>query len=101
VTSQVRFYRIVEGRMDEFLAAWRDGVVPLRRAAGYRVDGSWVSREESMFAWVVSYDGPLSWEEAERAYYDSPERASLDPDPATFIEDPTTFRMDAVSPDRP
>jgi len=34
--------------------------------------------------WVVSYDGP-DWDAAQRAYYDSPERKALDPDPAALI----------------
>jgi NIPSNAP len=96
VTAQVRLYRIAEGRMDEFIAAWRDGIVPLRRSSGYRIEGAWASREGHRFAWVVAYDGPLSWEEAEERYYASPERAAIDPDPATLVEESETWLMAPV-----
>jgi hypothetical protein len=85
--------------MDAFIDTWRSGVVPLRRAFGYRIDGAWVSRDEHRFAWVVSYDGSLSWEENEARYYAAPERTALDPDPASFLEDQETWLMDEVSPD--
>ena len=96
MTAQVRLYRITEGRMDEFIGAWREGVVPLRRASGYRIEGAWASHEEHRFAWVVAYDGPLSWEEAEQRYYASPERAALDPDPGSFVEGSQTWLMAPV-----
>jgi hypothetical protein len=99
VTQQFRLYRIRAGRMDAFLDAWRHGVRPLRRAFGYTFDGAWVMRDEDRFAWIVGYDGPLSWEDAEARYYGSPERAALDPDPASFIEDPQTWWVDPVDAD--
>ena len=34
--------------------------------------------------WVISYDGP-DWDAAQRAYYESPERKALRPDPAELI----------------
>jgi hypothetical protein len=101
VTAQVRLYRVKDGMFDTFVTAWRDGIVPLRRQAGYTVDGAWGSREEGTFTWVVAYVGPLSWEEAERRYYAMPERSSLEPDPASFLDDIQTWLMDPVPPGGP
>jgi len=71
--------------MDEFLAAWWKGVYPLRLRMGYTIQGPWVIRERNEFLWILSDDGPESWEEKERAYYGSPARAAVDPDPAQYI----------------
>jgi len=37
--SQLRIYRIKEGRMEEWLAGWKRGVLPLRRKLGFRIEG--------------------------------------------------------------
>jgi hypothetical protein len=46
--------------------------------------------------WIVSYDGPGGWEAASKAYYDSPERKAIDPDPATLILTQRTAFIDRV-----
>jgi hypothetical protein len=84
-TSQLRMYRIAEGKLQEFVDGWRSGVVPLRLKQGFTVDGAWVAEEESRFVWIVSYDGPEDWNAKDAAYYASPERKSLEPDPAKLI----------------
>lgn len=84
MTTQLRRYTINRGKMDEFLEAWRRGVLPLRTEAGFHVEGAWVVRERNEFVWVMSYDGD-DWEAKDKAYYASPGRARLDPDPAQFI----------------
>ena len=66
---------------------WRRGVVPLRRAHGYRVDAAWTIPEERRFVWLLSLDvEPAEWEARNDAYYADPARAALDPDPARLIE---------------
>ena len=42
--------------------------------------------DENRFIWILSYDGPDGFEARDAAYYDSPERKSMTPDPATLIE---------------
>lgn len=83
--SQLRIYTIREGKMDEWIAGWRDGVVPLRKKFDFRVDGAWVVRERNTFVWILTYDGPEDWSTRDEAYYSSPQRRALNPDPARLI----------------
>lgn len=82
--SQLRIYTINRGQLDDFVQAWSAGVLPLRRKLGFRVDGAWVLRERNEFIWVLSTDGP-DFAAKDNAYYASPERTALDPDPAPLI----------------
>lgn len=82
---QMRMYTINRGMMDEFVRAWRAGVVPLRIKAGFQVSAAWINNETNQFIWILSYDGADDWEQANAAYYASPERASLNPDPVSMI----------------
>lgn len=85
MASQLREYTIQPGRFGDFLAAWRAGVLPLRRRHGFRVD-AWGIEEESRFVWVVSIDGSREeFEAREAAYYASPERKAIDPDPRQWV----------------
>jgi len=63
-------------------------VVPLRRLFGFKVVGAWESAETDTFVWIISHDDFVS---ADRAYYQSPDRAALKPDPARHILEPRTF----------
>ncbi len=82
---QLRVYRIADGRLDDFVTAWRDGVKPLRERFGFAIDGAWTAPATSEFVWLLRYDGPGSFSDADAAYYASPERTRLDPDPARYI----------------
>lgn len=85
MASQLREYTIQEGRFGDFLAAWRAGVLPLRRRYGFRI-AAWAIEEESRFVWVSSFDGTQEEFEARDAeYYASPERARMDPDPRQYV----------------
>jgi len=97
--SQLRMYRVTEGALDRFVSEWRSLVVPLRRKLGFRVDGAWVLPEESRFVWVVTYEGDGTFQEADAAYYRSPERKAMDPDPARLIEEARTWLMRATPAD--
>lgn len=83
--AQLRMYQVESGKLAEFVGEWRNGVVPLRRAKGFRVEGAWMVEEESRFIWIISHEGPETFEAKDRAYYDSPARKSLQPDPARLI----------------
>jgi len=84
MVTQLRMYTINRGKLDDFVRAWRAGVCPLRVKQGFRIDGTWVIKERNQFVWLLSYDG-ADWEAQDTAYYASPERAALDPDPAQLI----------------
>ena len=97
MTTQLRIYKIRPGKMDDFVRIWQEGVVPLRQKHGFRVDGAWIVPERYQFVWLCSYDGPEDWETKDRAYYTAPERAALDPDPASLLEEiNTTFVTSAM-----
>ncbi len=94
--NQLRMYTINRGKMDEFVRVWQQGVVPLRKKVGFTVTGAWINRETNQFIWIVSYDGPKPWEDMEKAYYASPERKAMDPDPAQFIARMETYFVEDV-----
>jgi hypothetical protein len=95
-TTQLRDYTIKPGQLGAFVSGWSKGVRPLRQKRGFVVEGSWTIPAEERFVWVVSYDGPDGWEAANKAYYDSPERKSMDPDPAKLIVSQRTAFIDPV-----
>jgi hypothetical protein len=92
---QLREYEIADGHLDEFVDAWRRGVKPLRERFGFTVE-AWLVRAESRFVWLLGYGGPGSFATADEAYYASPERAALDPDPAVWIVEQRTAAAEAV-----
>ena len=80
---QLREYTIEDGRLDDFVRAWRELILPLRVSLGFSVFGPWVERDASRFVWLVGFDGDIR--AADERYYASRERAAMDPDPARFI----------------
>lgn len=93
MVSQLRIYRVKEGKMDEWLEGWTKGVLPLRRKFGFRVDGAWVVTGENKFVWILSYDGPEGFRARDEAYYASAERKAMHPDPAPLIDSAETYIM--------
>jgi len=83
---QLREYVVQPGHMDEFVAEWTSGVLPLRERFGFTVL-AWSVPEQSRFVWLVGYDGSEGLDAADRAYYASPERLALAPDPARWLTD--------------
>ncbi len=65
---QVRRYRIVPGKLDEFVHAWKTGVVPLREQLGFQFHGAWSIEESNEFVWVISYDRSEGFAAADAAY---------------------------------
>lgn len=82
---QIRRYQIASGEMDEFVALWRNGVVPLRRRLGFTVECAWVIEDSNEFLWIIGYEGPEGLAAANESYYASEERKSMSPDPAQLI----------------
>jgi NIPSNAP len=89
MTTQVRVYRIRPGALGEFEREWREHVAPLRRRFGFEILGAWASVEDDTFVWIIRHGGDFT--AADSAYYASPERAALDPDPARHILEPRAF----------
>ena len=83
---QLRTYKVREGAMDEFVALFRDHLVPVREAYGFQVLGAWNDPADGTFAWVVGHAAPDGWDAAEKAYYDAPERAAMPANPSDYLE---------------
>jgi NIPSNAP len=85
VTSQLREYTVKSGEMAQWVEEWRSRIVPLRVRAGFTVLGAWTVAGADQLVWIIGYDGPKAWQEAESDYYASPERKALQPDPARHL----------------
>lgn len=95
---QLRVYRIKPGRMDDFLALWRDHVVAARRAHGFEVVSSYVNREEDVFAWTVRYTGDDGFAAGDQRYYTSDERTSLPWNPLEAMESAELEMLEVYNP---
>lgn len=97
MVTELRDYRIVDGALDRWVEEWRTGIAPLRRELGFTIERAWRIDDEGRFVWLLSYPGDWeAFEAANRAYYDSPRRRSLDPDPARLIGEQTVSRLREV-----
>lgn len=84
-TVQLRTYAVRVGKLDEWVAKWRELVVPLRLEFGFEILGAWVDRERSQHTWVVSYEGPGTFDERNAAYWASPQREAMGLDPSQHL----------------
>ena len=91
---QLRTYTLEPGKLDAFVALFRDHLVAARAAYGFEVVGAWTNSEQGTFVWVVRHPGDFA--AADKAYYDSPERAALPTDPATLLAKVETRMLEAV-----
>ena len=98
MATQLRIFTIRAGTMDVFSQAWLSGVYRLRLKHGFRIDGAWRVDDEDRFCWLLSYDGPETFEEKDQAYYASSERVTLDPDPRQYIERVEAYMLTSVLP---
>jgi ribosomal protein L11 methylase PrmA len=94
--TQLRDYRIRPGHMDDWIAGWTTGIVPLRHQEGFTIVGAWVDRPHDRFVWLVGYSGADGFEAAEERYHDLPERLAIDPNPSDFIETATLDMVDRL-----
>ena len=92
----MRLYTIDRGRLDDFAAAWRKGVYPLRTRLGYEIPFAAKIPATNQFVWLVKYDGPETFERKEAEYYGSAERAGLSPDPRQWIAGPQQWMVTPV-----
>lgn len=93
---QLRDYTVKPGEMADWIAEWRENIVGLRRSFGFDVIGAWKEEDSDRFVWIVRYRGERSFEEADAAYYASPERKAIHPDPARHIAHSETRFVDPV-----
>jgi len=89
---QLRVYRIADGHLADFVEEWQAAVLPLRERFGFQIE-AWTDPSESAFVWLLRYAGTGTLAEADAAYYASPERAAMDPDPARWIEETMTLTL--------
>lgn len=94
---QLRDYRIRQGHMDDWIAGWESGVVPLRMEEGFVVIGAWVDRVHDRFLWLLGYSGVDGFKAAEDRYHTSPARLAIRPDPSDYIHTATLDMVDAVA----
>jgi hypothetical protein len=95
MATQLRDYRIRRGELDRFIDEWRTQIAPLRRS--FAVPAAFTAPAEDRFIWLLEHPG--DWEafaEADAAYYASPERAAIDPDPARLIEEQRIVRLTPI-----
>ena len=97
MATELRNYRIVDGALDQWVDEWRSRIAPLRHELGFTIERAWTIEDESRFVWLLAHPGDWdAFEAADRAYYDSPQRKSLDPNPARLIEDQVISRLAEV-----
>lgn len=70
--------------MESWLAEWRRHIYPLRLKLGFSIPAAWVVEGEDRFVWLLEYAGE-DFEAADAAYYASPERRAVEPDPARHL----------------
>jgi hypothetical protein len=98
MTTQLRNYRIRAGELDRFVEEWQATLAPLRRSIGFEIPAAWTVPEEDRFLWLLEHRGDWdAFDEADAAYFASPGRASIDPDPARLIEEQRTLRLTGVT----
>ena len=95
---QLRVYTINRGALNEFAAEWEKMIKPLRLKLGFKIEGAWTVESSNQFIWIMSYDGPESWDSLDRAYFESEDRHAMKPDPARHIARMEHYTMEAVRP---
>ena len=100
MTDQLRIYTIKPGELDQWVDEWQRMIAPLRRETGFEILGAWTVEAENKFVWILRYEGPKTWQEANQDYYQSPRRVNMQPDPARHIAGQDTFIMTPL-PDPP
>jgi NIPSNAP len=96
VEYQLRSYLVKPGEMDEWVTEWKERVYPVRQSQCFVVVGAWVVEADNRFLWILGYDGPGTFTDADAAYYASPERAQLTPDPVRHLDDAEHKMMRSV-----
>lgn len=84
-TTQLRTYTVRDGLLDEWAERWREEIVPLRLELGFDIGAAWVDREHNQFLWLISYEGPETFEERNALYWASPARKAMGLDPDDYL----------------
>jgi len=92
VEYQLREYFAKKGHLSAFVKEWRTKVYPLRLKFGFKVIGGRTLGEDR-FIWILGWDGPGSFEEADQRYYESPERRSMKPNPSRHLAKTSSHMM--------
>src|SRR4051812_23896220 len=95
---ELRDYEVLPGHVDDWLAGWRAGVVPLRQQCGFEVAGAWLDRPGHRFVWILSHDGTESFDAAEERYHALPQRCTLSPEPSSFVASARISRVVSFPP---
>lgn len=82
---RLRIYEVNPGAMAAWVDEWTRLVRPLREKLGFEVVGAWASEDSNTFVWLLGYDGADGYEAANAAYYASPERGAIEPNPARHL----------------
>ena len=94
MATQLRDYRIRAGELDRFVDEWRTRLAPLRRSCGFEIPAAWTIPEDGRFVWLLVHPGDWdAFADADEAYFASPDRAAMDPDPARLIEEQRNVRL--------
>ena len=81
---ELRVYTVKPGAIDDWVAEWRAHVYPLRLELGFSIPAAWVVEGEDRFVWILEYDGD-DFEAANEAYYSSPQRRAVEPEPTRHL----------------
>lgn len=81
---ELRVYTVKPGAMGAWVAEWREHIYPLRLKLGFSTPAAGVVDGEDRFVWLLEYAGD-DYEAANEAYYASPERHAIDPEPARHL----------------
>lgn len=83
--TQIRYYTINKGMLQQWAKEWRELIKPLREKLGFKIECAYTIEATNQFVWVMSYDGPEDWDKLDRAYHQSDERKAFSPDPGRML----------------
>ncbi len=93
---QLRKYIIRTGKMEQFLSAWRERIVPAREQHGFQVLEAYVEQDKSNFYWILRWDSEVAIAEGENKFLSSPEYQALNKDLGEFITAMETSTLESV-----
>jgi hypothetical protein len=96
VTTQVRTYTVKESLIDEWARRWKEEIVPLSLEFDFSLSGAWIDREHHHSIWEISYEGPETFAERNRQYWDSPKREAMALDPEEYLVSTETREVTRV-----
>ena len=93
---RLRIYEVKQGELEAWIDEWSRLIRPLRERLGFRVLGAWADEESSMFVWLLGHEGRDGYAAADAAYYASPERAAIAPDPARHLASTRELKVEPL-----